>query len=296
MYQLPIQYDEPVFRPPSEARSFILQVTLGCSWNRCSYCEMYTSKKFRPRKEEELFAEIEKIAGQSPQLQKIFLADGNAMVLSAKKLLRIIEKINQNFPNIQRISSYAMPRDILAKTPEELEQLQSAGLSLLYVGMESGDDEILKKIDKGETKQTTIDGLRAAKKAGIKSSVMILNGIGGKKYIQQHAINSADVLNQTQPEFVSTLVVSFPMGTDRFTGKFGDDFIPLEQDDLFQEMALFLAHTNLEKSVFRSDHASNYLVLKGILGRDKEKLLQQVQSALQAPEYAGLRKEWQRGL
>lgn len=215
-----IQYDEPLFRPPSEAYSLILQVTLGCSWNRCAFCEMYTSKKFKVRKEEAIFNEIEAFAGYSGNIRKIFLADGNAFVLSFNRLSRILEKLNCTFPNLNRISAYALPKDILSKTDKELKEIADLGLKLLYVGIESGDDELLKVINKGETYQSTVEALKRARKAGIKLSVMILNGLGGKHYSTQHAINSAKAINEIQPEYLSTLVLSHPYGIDHFKQKF----------------------------------------------------------------------------
>ncbi|MCK4287711.1 MAG: radical SAM protein [Bacteroidales bacterium] len=291
-----INYNEPLFRPPSEAYSLIFQVTLGCSWNKCAFCEMYTSKKFKVRKQEEIFNEIKEVAAITQDVRKIFLADANAMVLSSGKLLDILNELNNNFPRINRVSAYALPKDISSKTDEELIELRKAGLKLIYVGIESGDNEVLKSVNKGETFNSTVDGLLKAKKAGIKSSVMILNGLGGKKYSKQHAVNSAKIINVIQPEFVSTLVLSYPFGIAHFKKRYNSDFIPLNKFELIEEMKIFLKNLNLENSIFRSDHASNYLVLKGILNRDKETLLKNIRNVLNNPESARLRQEWERGL
>lgn len=292
----PLDYNEPVFRPPSEAYSLILQLTLGCSWNRCAFCEMYSSKKFKVRKEEDVIKEIKEVASISTNIKKIFLADGNAMVLSTAKLLNIINEINKAFPRITRISAYALPKDISSKTDSELKQLSGAGLKLLYVGIESGDDELLKLINKGETFNSTVDGLQKAQKAGIKLSVMILNGLGGKNYSAQHAINSAKAVNQIQPEFLSTLVLSFPYGETHFKKRFNGIFKALSTLELIEEMKIFIENLELENSVFRSDHASNYLVLKGILNRDKQKFLNNINNVLQSDGNVTLRPEWMRGL
>ncbi len=291
-----IDYNEPLFRPPSEAYSLIFQVTLGCSWNKCAFCEMYTSKKFKVRKQEEIFNEIKEVAAITQDVRKIFLADANAMVLSSGKLLEILNELNNNFPRINRVSAYALPKDISSKTDEELSELRKAGLKLIYVGIESGDNEVLKSVNKGETFNSTVDGLLKAKKAGIKSSVMILNGLGGKKYSKQHAENSAKIINVIQPEFVSTLVLSYPFGIAHFKKRYNSDFIPLNKLELIEEMEIFLKNLNLENSIFRSDHASNYLILKGILNRDKETLLKNIRNVLNNPESARLRQEWERGL
>lgn len=291
-----IQYSEPLFRPPSEARSLILQTTIGCSWNKCAFCEMYASKKFRIRKEEEIFSEIDAMIPYSSQLRKVFLADGNAMVLSYDKLMRILEKLNNAFPNLNRISAYALPKDIITKTDEELMALFDAGLKLLYTGIESGDDELLKLIDKGETCNSTVDALVKARKAGLKLSVMILNGLGGKQFSKQHAINSAKAINEIQPEYLSTLVLSFPYGIDHFRSRLTWNFAEMNKIELISEMGDFINELELEKTIFRSDHASNYLILKGILNRDKDKLLAGIKNVLDNPEQSGLRPEWMRGL
>lgn len=292
----PIDYDEPLFRPPSEAYSLIFQVTLGCSWNKCVFCEMYTSKKFKARPIDEVFEEIEKLKSTHIDTRKVFLADGNAFVLSFDRLNRILNKLNESFPKLNRVSAYALPKDILSKSDEELKALAEAGLKLLYVGIESGDDELLNIINKNETYDSTAKALIKARKAGIKLSVMILNGLGGKQYSKQHAINSAKLINEIQPEYLSTLVISYPFGIDHFKKKFQVDFEELSKVGLIQEMGLFIDALNLTSTIFRSDHASNYLVLKGILNRDKNKLMLRINAVLDEPENAGLREEWMRGL
>ncbi len=292
----PIQYDEPLFRPPSEADSLILQVTYGCTWNKCSFCEMYTTKNFRVKKEEDVLKEIQAVAKIDPGIRKIFLADGNPMVLSTQKLLFILKAIKENFPKNRRVTTYALPRDILAKTHEELVELREAGLKMVYVGIESGDDEVLKLMSKGETYSSTVEGLLKAKAAGIKLSVIILEGVGGMNYSNEHAINSAKILNAIQPEFASVLVLSFPFGVQKYKERFLGEYIPMTIPDLLNEMEVFISHLELEGTIFRSNHASNYLVLNGILGRDKQLFLEQLQFAIKNPEIAGLRAEWQRGL
>lgn len=291
-----INYDEPLFRPPSEAYSLILQVSLGCAWNKCAFCEMYSSKQFRVRPEEEVFAEIDSLSSQADHIRKVFLADGNAMVLSFDKLSRLLDKLNATFPKLNRVSAYAIPRDIECKTDEELKILASKGLKLLYVGIESGDDELLQVINKGEDFSSTSSALKKARQSGIKLSVMILNGLGGQKYSEQHAINSAKVVNEIQPEFLSTLVLSYPYGEEHFKQKFKGEFIPLNTIELIAEMKVFMETLELENTVFRSDHASNYLILKGNLNRDKEELLNRINGVLNDPANAKLRPEWMRGL
>lgn len=299
MWSFPIDYIEPVFRPPSEARSLILPLTNGCSWNKCTFCEMYTQKqkKFRARKDDEVLADIERSAEQlGNEVRRVFLADGDAMVLPTRRLLWVLETLFEYFPKLERVTSYCLPRNLAKKTVEELRQLREAGLQMLYVGMESGDDEVLRRVNKGETAESTRSALLKMREAGIKSSVMVLNGLGGQSLSEQHAVNTAQLCNETQPDYLSTLVVSFPQGEGRFRAGFGDDFEPLDQFGLFSEIERFIEHLELDNTVFRSDHASNYLVLKGRLGRDKPKMLQQVRLAIEQPGVVPLREEWQRGL
>jgi len=292
----PVQYDEPLFRPPSEADSLILQVTYGCSWNKCSFCEMYTSKTFKPKKEEDVLKEIQEVSKLMPDVRKIFLADGNPMALSTKRLLNILTAINKAFPKNRRVSTYALPRDLLSKSKEELIELREAGLKMVYVGIESGDDEVLKMVNKNETFASTVEGLLKAKEAGIKLSVIILEGLGGLTFSKQHAINSAKILNRIHPELASLLVLSFPYGVEKYKERFLGNYIPMSIPDLLKEMEIFISYIELESTIFRSNHASNYLVLNGILSRDKQIFLDKINYAINNPNLAGLRAEWQRGL
>jgi len=296
MFEFPISYSEPVFRPPSEARSLILQVTQGCSWNKCAFCEMYRTKTFLVRDEIEITNEIKTLARYFPDTRRIFLADGDAFCLPADQILRILSTLHEYFPKVRRISSYALPRNINKMKDSELAELRNAGLKLIYVGIESGDNEVLKRIRKGETADSTVTALKRTKSAGIKSSIIIINGLGGKVLSQKHAINTAAVLNRIQPEYFSTLVISFPLGDQRFRSIFGKDFVQLDQRALFLEMAIMLEHCELKNTVFRSDHASNYLVLRGNLNRDKTRLLKEIHQAIHRPDQADLRPEWTRGL
>ncbi len=294
----PIRYINPVFRPPSEAESLILPVTNGCSWNQCTYCEMYTAaqKKFAVRDEDETLAALRGCGEQfADSVQRVFLGDGDALALSTRRLMTILHAIKTHLPRVRRVSSYCLPRNLRHKSVSELLELREAGLSLAYVGAESGDDAVLQRVSKGETFESTREALDKLGAAGITRSVMLLNGLGGGVLSQQHAANSARLINQTQPEYLATLVVSFPQGEARFRLGF-PDWEPMDQPALFAEMALFLQALELKRTVFRSDHASNWLVLKGTLGADKERLLAQVDQAMHHPELARLRPGWQRGL
>ncbi len=295
---LPIRYVEPVFRPPSEAESLILPVTDGCSWNQCTFCEMYTApqKRFRARDEDEVLESIRRVGAQyGSQVRRVFLADGDALVLPTRRLLAYLEAIRSHLPAVRRVSSYCLPRNLRKKSVDEIKALKEAGLSMAYVGAESGDDLVLEKVNKGETFDSTREALEKLGEAGISRSVMILNGLGGHAHWQQHAENSARLANATEPEFLSTLVVSFPMGEERFRADY-PEWEPLDQLGLFREMERFLSLLQLKRTVFRSDHASNWLVLKGNLPTDQDKLLAQVRAALADPAHAPLRPAWARGL
>ena len=293
-----MDYVEPVYRPPSEARSLILQVTNGCSWNRCTFCEMYTQaqKRFGFKPQSDIDSELARVAAGGFPVRRIFLADGDAMTLSFRRLRLILESIRRHLPGVQRVASYCLPCNLRHKTVGELAALRELGLSLFYVGCESGDDMVLERVSKGETFESSLDALRKIKGAGARSSVMILNGMGGTRYSEQHAVNSARLMNAAQPDYLATLVVSFPLGSARYQQGFNGEFEPLDQPALFREMEWLLEALELESTLFRSDHASNYLVLKGTLNRDKPRLLEAVRSAIQRPENAALRQEWQRGL
>lgn len=293
---IPIRYVEPVFRPPSEAESLILPVTDGCSWNQCTFCEMYTApqKAFRARDEAEVIESL-RLTGEryGDQIHRVFLADGDALVLPTRRLLTVLEAIRTHLPAVRRISSYCLPRNLRKKSQQEIDELAAAGLKMVYVGAESGDDAVLAAVDKGETFDSTREALDKLGAAGITRSVMLLNGLGGRALSAQHAAHSARLINATQPEYLATLVVSFPQGEARLRAGF-PGWEPLTQHELFVEMEALLSGLELKRTVFRSDHASNWLVLKGTLGADKDRLLAQVRQALSGQ--AALRPAWARGL
>jgi radical SAM superfamily enzyme YgiQ (UPF0313 family) len=259
---------------------------------------MYTQpqKRFRPAKVADIEAQVRKLAQHSYPVRRVFLADGDAMTLSSRRLKQYLTTIKKYYPDVQRIASYCLPRNLLNKTVDELAELREMGLSLMYVGCESGDDEVLNLVDKGESYQSSLQALEKIKAAGMQSSVMILNGLGGPQLSEQHALNSARLMNAAQPDYLSTLVVEFPMGSERFEKNFDGRWRKLDKLELFREMEILLDNLQLERTVFRSDHASNYLVLKGVLGKDKQKLLATVRTAINQPGVIPLRQEWQRGL
>jgi radical SAM superfamily enzyme YgiQ (UPF0313 family) len=276
---------------------------------------MYQTKEYRAKSLEDVALELESFDDDSAAMVRdVFLADGDAMTLPTRYLLELLHRIRQALPNVRRISSYCLPRNIRYKSVEDLRQLQQAGLSLVYVGCESGNDDVLQAVQKGETYLSSLDALTKLQEAGIKRSVMILLGLGGVELSRQHAISSAKLCSAAAPEFLSVLTTSFPMGLDRIEEGYrrnlgnSDDnedgtpfFQPLSARQGLEELKIFLENvdTVTNKTVFRSDHASNYLALKGRLGREKASLLEQLNAVLDAPEeddVYNLRPDWARGL
>ncbi|KAJ1477672.1 hypothetical protein T484DRAFT_1962731 [Baffinella frigidus] len=295
----PLSHIEPVFRPPAEHDSFILQATNGCSWNRCTFCEMYKAddKKFKVKNldlvEEELklLGEMSENNNQEWPL-RVFLADGDALALPFGRLRAILLLIKKYLPGVRRVSSYCLPRNLNSKSVAQLTELKGLGLHTLYVGCESGDDEVLRLVAKGETFQSSLTALNKIHEAGLRSSIMILHGLGGEQLSAQHAENSARLVNAAGPALLSTLVVSFPLGDARFRETF-PEFTPLsEPDGLLAEMEAFMAKLDVKRTVFRSDHNSNLLALAGSLPKDKEKLLAQIREVRGSGD--GLRPKWMR--
>ncbi|MDG5800286.1 radical SAM protein [Marinilabiliaceae bacterium ANBcel2] len=276
----PIKYDEPLFRPPGEGRSAIIQATIGCSWNRCAFCEMYTSKQFKTKPFNELKGEIDTLSKFYGGVKKVFLGDGDAFALSSTKLKPILYEINQNFGRLQRISAYASPKNILSKTDGELEELKLLGLKLLYIGIESGDDELLKLINKGETHNSTVEAIVKAHNAGIDTSVMIINGLGGREFSRQHAEGSALVINKTEPKFLSTLTLSFPYGIDHYRKRFNGGFVQQSVVEIMEELKIMIEAITADRIIFRSNHVSNNVALSGTLRKDKNRLIHTIEDTI----------------
>lgn len=279
-------YDYPLYRPPSEANSIIFQVTLGCSFNKCSFCNMYRTKEYSERPWEEIKSEIDIVSKSFPQTERIFLADGDAINLSTEKLVQILDYIKKKFPNLARISCYAMPKNLLQKSPDELTLLNSKGLDMLYIGIETGNDILLKKITKGATSKSIIDACNRAKKSGFIISCMIILGIGGKKYSMDHMKETARVVSDVSPNFLAALTLIIEDGVyDEFMKKFSEPFETLDDTMILNELELLLNNINpISPIVFRANHASNVYSIGGNLPEDKEKMLALVRSLKEHPE------------
>ena len=292
-----IRYEGTLYRPPSEAESLILQATIGCSYNECTFCGMYRDKRFRVRSLDELRAEIAWARDQlGPGVRKIFLADGDALMAKARFLGELLRELRAAFPDLQRVSCYASPQSLQVRTVEEMAELRALGLTLYYLGIESGDDQVLARLVKGVDSAEMIRVARKAHEAGVKLSTMILLGAGGRALSERHARESARVVNAIQPRFVSTLVMTpvedTPLWEEDRRGEV-DHLDPLE---LARELRTFLAGLELPGSVFRSNHASNHLALAGSLPKDKSALLAALDRVLSRPERAAFTPAWRRGL
>ena len=271
-----------VFRPPSEANSFILRVTIGCAHNRCTFCSMYRGVNFRARPLSEIEPIIQQTARHYPNLRRVFLADGDALVLSTDRLLAIIELLKVNFPKLSRISCYGGPLDILRKTPADLQLLKQAGLQLVYLGIESGDDEVLARVHKGVTSEEMIEAGQKIIAAGMKLSAMLVLGLGGRELSRQHALNSARVASAINPTMLSALTLMLHRGTPLRAEAEQGKFQPLSPYEFVLELKELISNLNMHSPcIFRSNHVSNMLPLAGTLPADKNSLLLQAEEALQ---------------
>lgn len=286
-------YDTPVFRPPSEARSFILRVTRGCAHNKCTYCNMYRGVPFQILSDEEISRQIALAVHYGKEsVRRIFLADGDALVLPTAKLLKILQALRENFPKLQRVASYAAPKDILRKSEEELRQLKEAGLQLLYYGMETGDDITLKAVNKGVNAAEAIEAGRRVTANGMKLSLMVILGLAGKEGSQRHALETAKAINIIQPTMLSALCLMLYRGSELLDQFENGEFNPLSPQGLMEELHLMMQNIDLPQDkhcLFRSNHVSNYVQLAGTLPKDKDRLLREIAYSAQQ---LGKLKSW----
>ena len=293
-----MEYDFPLFRPPSEARSLIFQVTLGCSWNRCRFCASYRTKEFRVRPFEEVERDVVEMSGSYPQTRKIFLADGDPMAAPTDYLVKVLDLMNRRFPSLERISTYAGPTNLMAKTPEELGLLKERKLDLLYLGIETGNDELLKRVGKGATAAQIVEGGRKALRAGLRVSAFIILGLGGVEGSRAHAKDSARVVNGIDPQFLATLtLIPLPDARTYEDRVMGRGFRLIGPEQSLQELRWFVEDLELSGCKFGTEHASNYLPITGrMLPRDKEEILRLLDNALSEVSPGLFRPEWSRGL
>jgi radical SAM superfamily enzyme YgiQ (UPF0313 family) len=294
-YPSPLTYEEPVFRPPSEGESFLLQVTIGCSHNHCTYCDMYRSKKYRVRErnaiEKDIFRAAKKISLWENKPRKAFLCDGDALGADDQLLLYCLEKIQQHMPWTNRIGSYATATNILGKDLSSLTKLKQKGLEIAYLGMETGSAALLKKVVKDATAEEMIEASLKVKSVGIKLSTIVMIGLGGKEFFESHALETAAVLSKTRPEYLSFLVTRPVPGTPYYKMVERGNFTQLSEWECFQQMKLILENLNLtndhqnnehqsdDRIIFRANHVSNFLPIGGTLPRDRNSILSILQQA-----------------
>lgn len=292
---LNLEYDEPLFRPPSEWRSLILQVTLGCSHNRCSFCAMYRMKRFRIKRLQQVQQEIDDIAAvAADQVDRVFLADGDALVIKSKTLLGILAHLRLRFPRLRRINAYATPQNLLRKSPDELAAIRAAGLNMLYVGLESGAAGILRDIDKGVDPQQFVEACQRGQSAGFRLSVTVLNNIVALARSPEHIAGTIEVINQVKPAYLACLTL-IPGPAAGFHGQ-ACGWQRMTDAQVLQEVAEIVRGVEADGIEFRANHASNPLPIKGRLTRDRERLLQTLKLAQEDPAAAGSRPLWMRSL
>lgn len=289
-----MRYEGKLYRPPSEADAFIVQATIGCSYNHCTYCDMYREKEFRVRPLDETLADLD-AAGSAfgDDVQKLFVADGDALTLKTDHWLAILERARQRFPNLRRASCYAMARNVLEKTDEELRALCEAGLKILYIGPESGDDVTLKRIAKGDNFDDHVRAAERAHAAGMELSVIVLLGIAMERSAE-HAARTAELITKMDPEYFAALTVTVVPGTPLAKLSAKGRFAVPEVEALLRELRAIVDAARPTDALFRTNHASNYLPLGGRLPRDRERIVGLIDRALRGE--IPLRPEWSRGL
>lgn len=291
--ELTVRYKGKVYRPPSEAYSLIIQVTYGCSHNRCAFCDMYDDKHFAMRPMEEIREDFEQARRVYRRVERVFLADGDALMRKTDDLVQILGLIYGLFPECQRVTCYASPTSLQIKSEEELRLLREKGLKMVYMGLESGCDAVLERMDKGHTAAQIIAAGQKARRSGLQLSVTAISGLGSRELWREHAVETAQAFNAMNPEYIGLLTLMVEPGTPLEKWVREGSFYVLKPVEVMQEMELFLQHIDSPGSVFRMNHASNYLTLKGTLNQDRERLLQQVRQGLAG---RGLKDEFLRGL
>jgi radical SAM superfamily enzyme YgiQ (UPF0313 family) len=291
------RYEGGVYRPPSEAESLILQVMYGCSYNECTFCGMYLDKRFRVRPFAEIEEDVKSLSPRvKPLVRKVFLADGDALALPAKSMLRILDLLKAELPRLERVSSYANAHSLLRRSDEELRALREHGLDLLYVGLESGDDETLARVHKGVTVAQIIAACHKAKRAGFALSLTAILGLGGEERSLEHARATGRAFSAIDPDYIAMLSLMLVPGTPLAEAAARGEFVVPGPDAILRELREIIAATDVTDAVFRTTHASNYLALEGTLPEDKEALLAALDRILALGSSAPLRPDWSRRL
>lgn len=291
-----MNYEIPLYRPPSEANSLIFQITIGCSYNRCKFCYMYRGKRFRIKRTDVIKEEIDEASKYEPYTERIFLADGDALVIRTDMMIDILYYMRKRFAHLKRVSAYASPSNILDKSLSELRDIQEAGLKLLYIGVESGDDEILKMVDKGADRKDIIRSIKKAGEAGFRTSTTVILGLGGRERSRQHSENTASLVNEAEPDYLSLLTLMLGPFEENYINDVGGSLSLLDPIETLVEIREIIKGINIKGVIFRTNHASNYLPLKGTLSEDKVRLINILNRAIEDPTGSYLRPEYMRGL
>jgi len=284
-----------IIRPPSEAYSLLLQVTTGCSHNRCTFCGTYRQKKFKIKPLERIEKDLQEARTYGP-IEKLFLCDGDAIIIPQLRLEEILLLIKRYLPTLERIGSYANTKSILRKSVEDLKKLKELGLKILYLGVETGNAELLKKIDKGATYEQMVEAARRVKEAGIELSVTVILGIGGIEKSIEHAVDTARILTDMDPDYVGALTLMFVPQTELYDDYLAGRFVLPDKLGFIRELYLMIANSNFTDCYFTSNHASNYLPIKARLPQQKENILKMIDSVIQEKDVGKMRPEYLRGL
>jgi radical SAM superfamily enzyme YgiQ (UPF0313 family) len=290
-----MDYEGLIIRPPSEAYSLLLQVTTGCSHNKCTFCGTYRQKKLKIKPLEQIKKDLRE-ASSYDDVDKVFLCDGDALIIPQPRLEEILKLINDNLPNINRIGTYANAKSILRKSVDELKTLRSLGLKIIYLGVETGNAELLKKINKGVTYEQMVTAARRVKEAGIILSVTVILGLGGTEKSIEHARDTAKILTDIDPDFAGALTLMFVPETELYEDYLAGRFVLPDKFGFIRELYLMIAESNFTNCYFTSNHASNYLSVKAYLPREKEKILKMISSVIKEEDLSRIRPEYLRGL
>ncbi|MCF2137623.1 MAG: radical SAM protein [Candidatus Thorarchaeota archaeon] len=292
-----LRYEGTIWRPPSEARSLILQATIGCSHNACIFCVSYKDRKYRVRGAEGITADLRGLPTSIKNgVRRVFLADGNALAMTTDEMLATLQVLQKNLPALERVGVYAYAKDVRDKSISDLRQLKDAGLGIVYLGLETGDDELLRWCRKGVDSREMMEACKKIRSAGIPLSLTIILGLGGLEHSEQHAKATVQVLNKIDPEYVGALTLMIPRGTPLYEMTQRGEFEPMRPFDILRELRTLVEGIHLSNCVFRTNHASNYLPLGGTLNRDKYKILDTLDTVLERHDDSVLRPSGLRGL
>lgn len=290
-----MDYEGLIIRPPSEAYSLLLQVTVGCSHNRCTFCGTYRQKKFKIKPLERIEKDLREATTYGP-ISRLFLCDGDSLIIPQPRLVEILQMINRYLPGLERIGSYANTKSILRKSVDDLRQLRELGLKILYLGVETGNAELLTKIIKGATREKMVEAARRVKEAGIELSVTVILGIGGIEKSIEHAMDTASLLTEMDPDYVGALTLMFVPQTELYEDYLAGRFVLPDKIGFIRELYLMIANSNFTDCYFTSNHASNYLPIKARLPRQKEKILKMIGAVIEENDVGRMRPEYLRGL